>query len=271
MSRPRVRVMDIFEWAVGNTRVHAGLLLAAVVLVLPTLGCAALGPPTSEPTAVPTPTGASVTMVVTAAPSMTPVSPEHRPSMTPTSDATSTSPPTRELSPTPEAAAERPTATPRPPTETPTHTPKPPLHSPTVVSVIDTRVVYHDGFSQAGFGVYEHGTLPWLDLLVQLGGTWYGPEREAGDDVNAVPLPDGYRWETEGGFGCLWNGEAWWKESGTEGVARLIGPDDRQLVEVPLQVTFRGPVSGREDTGPGVSPTPEPLTSTPEAPSPTPT
>jgi hypothetical protein len=36
----------------------------------------------------------------------------------------------------------------------------------------------------------------------------------------------------------------------------LIGPDGTLLVEVPLQVTFRGAGASEEDPTPGVSPTP---------------
>jgi hypothetical protein len=113
--------------------------------------------------------------------------------------------------------------------------------------MVDTRVVYHNGFSQDGIGVYEEGAFPWLDLLVQLGGAWYGPEREPGDGIQAAPLPDGYRWQTAGSFGSLPNGEAWWAESNTEGIARLIGPTGTILVELPLRIMFKS--SGSDDDG----------------------
>ena len=104
--------------------------------------------------------------------------------------------------------------------------------------------------------MYERGTLPWLDLLVQLGGTWYGPEREPADGIDAVPLPEAYHWETEGAFACLRNGEAWWAESGTEGIARLIGPDGTLLVSVPLRVTFRDSDVSGDAPKTSVPPTP---------------
>lgn len=120
--------------------------------------------------------------------------------------------------------------------------------------VTDARVVYHNGFDQGGVGVYEPGALPWLDLLVQLGGTWYGPEREPNDGIEAEPLPEGYRWEATGGFGALPNGEAWWTESDTVGTARLFGPGGGVVVEVPLEVAFRA--GGDRDSDPGPEPTP---------------
>jgi hypothetical protein len=124
------------------------------------------------------------------------------------------------------------------------------------VRVADARVIYHNGFSQDGIGIYERGAFPWLDLLVRLGGTWYGPEREPDDGFQAVPLPEGFRWEAEGGFGTLPNGEAWWAESGTTGTARLVDTSGAVLVELPLQITFRDRGGSGGDGGPGVPPTP---------------
>jgi hypothetical protein len=129
--------------------------------------------------------------------------------------------------------------------------------SPTPVVVKEVRVIYHNGFDQGGVGVYQLGAFPWLDLLVQLGGdapTWYGPEREPDDGIEAVPLPASYHWEAAGGFGVLPNGEAWWAESGMVGTARLIGPGGAVLVEVPLQIAFRS--EGGKDPESGPEPTP---------------
>jgi hypothetical protein len=104
--------------------------------------------------------------------------------------------------------------------------------------VTDTWVVYHDGYFSDGAGRYETGVMPWMDLLVKLGDTWYGPERDLNDDRDAQPLPDGYHWECEAGFGCQPNGEAWWTESSDQGTAHLIGPHGEVLTEVPLKVIF---------------------------------
>jgi len=102
-----------------------------------------------------------------------------------------------------------------------------------------TRIVYHDGFYADGVGTYERGSLPWMDLLVELDGVWYGPERCPEDGVNARPLPDGYRWECGGGFACRANGEAWWVGPLGDGAACLVGPGGEVLVQVPLKVTFQ--------------------------------
>jgi hypothetical protein len=69
-------------------------------------------------------------------------------------------------------------------------------------------------------------------------------------------LPEGFRWEAEGGFGTLPNGEAWWAESGTTGTARLVDTSGAVLVELPLQITFRDRGGSGGDGGPGVPPTP---------------
>jgi hypothetical protein len=126
----------------------------------------------------------------------------------------------------------------------------------TPAGVTDARAIYHNGFFQDGIGVYERGAFPWLDLLVRLGGTWYGPEREPDDAFHAMPLPEGFYWEAEGGFGTLPNGEAWWAESGTTGTARLVDTSGAVLVELPLQIIFRKSGSGGGNGEPGVPPTP---------------
>jgi hypothetical protein len=122
--------------------------------------------------------------------------------------------------------------------------------------VTDARAIYHNGFSQDGIGIYERDAFPWLDLLVKLEGTWYGPEREPDDGIHAVPLPEGFHWEAEGGFGTLPHGEAWWTESDTTGTARLIDTSGVVLVELPLRIAFRGSGGGGGDGEPGVPPTP---------------
>jgi hypothetical protein len=168
---------------------------------------------------------------------------------------------TRVPSATPTATRqEEPTATTVPPSESPTQaptatfTPRPPTATP--LRATDARVIHHNGFSQGGIGVHERGAFPWLDLLVRLGGTWYGPEREPDDGIHAVPSPERLRWEAGGDFGTLPNGEAWWTESGTVGTARLVDVDGAVLVELPLQITFRGGRSGGGDGEPGLPPTP---------------
>ena len=122
---------------------------------------------------------------------------------------------------------------PAPPTDAPTATPLPALE------VNETRVIYHDAevVYDSGIAKYESEISPWLDLLVRLGDTWYGPERQE-DDVEATPLPEGYRWETEGSFSSSPNGEAWWTAPGIQGRAHLIGPDGSVLATLELEVEF---------------------------------
>jgi hypothetical protein len=163
------------------------------------------------------------------------------------------------MTPVPTATAV-PTNTPEPPTDTPAATatntaipPEPPTATPVIPTATSTitptatavplmqvgeaKVIYHDADVVEGMGRYKSGIEPWIDLLVRLGDNWYGPERQE-DDINALPLPDGYRWETEGSFSSLPTGEVWWTGSGVEGNARLIGPDGNELYTLHLKVEF---------------------------------
>jgi hypothetical protein len=192
--------------------------------------------------------------------------------------------PTATLPPTPSLTKPAPTATPMPPTPTPspaaTDTPTPlPTDTPaptatftpippTVVlptatpvpstQVTDARVIYHDASCVGGICRYPKGAFPWMDLLVRLGDTWCGPEREPNDDIDAQPLPETYHWEASGGFGTLPNGEAWWAKPSTEGTARLIGPNGELLVELPLRIAFRGSGEDKDSDGEEKPPEPKP-------------
>jgi hypothetical protein len=210
------------------------LILAVIGLLLFSACCTVEQPdPTQEPAATATATATSTPIPTESPPTDTPVPP---PTDTPLPTATDTPVPT---------------STPPP---TATNTP-----APTAVLVTDARVVYHGGVEQDGVGIYEKGTLPWMDLLVQLNGIWYGPEREPDDEIAAQALPDGYRWECEGGFGCHPNGEAWWSETSEEGTARLVGPGEAVLAETELKVAFHGGGGGLSPTSdPGPTPTPPP-------------
>jgi hypothetical protein len=118
-----------------------------------------------------------------------------------------------------------------PPTEEPTVTPVP------LTEVSEARVIYHDAKVLDNVGKYESSVEPWIDLLVRMGDNWYGPERQV-DDIEASPLPEGYRWETEGSFSTLPSGEAWWTAPGVKGKAILIGPDEGVLYTLELQIDF---------------------------------
>jgi hypothetical protein len=76
-----------------------------------------------------------------------------------------------------------------------------------------------------------------MDLLVQMGGTWYGPERQE-DDISVAPLPEGYYWTVTNSFATMLNGEAWWTGPGVSGEATLIGPDGSVVVRLPLRIEF---------------------------------
>jgi hypothetical protein len=105
------------------------------------------------------------------------------------------------------------------------------------------RVIYHDARVVAGVAQYPAGAQPWLDLLVQLDGNWYGPERYA-DDITALPLPHGYRWEVEArpghqdSFAVLPDGQAWWTGPDIHGHVRLLAPDGSKIYELYLLIEF---------------------------------
>lgn len=161
--------------------------------------------------------------------------------------ATATPAPTATAVPTntPEPPTVAPTATDTPvPTNTPTSVPVPIIATSTItptlapvllVQASEAKAIYHGAEIVEGIGRYKSGAEPWMDLLVRFDDTWYGPERQE-DDINASPLPEGYRWETDGSFTSLPNGEAWWTGPGIEGNARLIGPDGSQIVTLRLKI-----------------------------------
>jgi hypothetical protein len=97
-------------------------------------------------------------------------------------------------------------------------------------------------------GMYQEGPVPWIDLLVQMSdGKWYGPERDAKDTIQALPLPPGYHWVVTEGFGALPNGEVWFVGPKTEAWAVLYGPGEQELHRFPFRVELPG--QGHE--GPG--------------------
>jgi hypothetical protein len=102
----------------------------------------------------------------------------------------------------------------------------------------ETRTIYHDATDVVeGVGRYPAGSQPWLDLLVRAGGQWYGPERLE-DGIQALLLPEGYRWESGGTFTTMPGGEAWWTGPGIAEQARLIGPDGSVLATLQMEVQF---------------------------------
>lgn len=194
-------------------------LLMAVLLSV--AACGARKKEQPAPTAT-LPPVATVTPLPTATLVPTFTNTPEPPTNTPTATAT--------LIPTP-APTDTPLPTP-PPTETPTATPVP------IVEVGEARIIYHDvEVVYNDVARYKAGLQPWLDLLVRVGNTWYGPERQA-DEIDAVPLPEGYRWETEGSFTSFPGGEAWWTAPGVEGRAKLIGPDGSLLYTLKLRIEF---------------------------------
>lgn len=240
------------------TRVAAGPLPSSVSPGLAAATLAALIteepptetiPPTFTVESTPSPHGSSGPDSATAPPSPMPTSPTEAAPREPSDARTAT--PTSPTQATPDGQVDLPTPTLVPPTAIrATEAP-----SPASLEVTDARVVFHDGFSEGSVGTYEPGTFPWLDLLVQMGGGWYGPEREPDDGIDARPLPEGYRWEASGGFRSLPNGEAWWTESGTEGMVRLLDPAGTVVVELPLTIVFRSAGGRGPDSGPEPTPT----------------
>jgi len=105
------------------------------------------------------------------------------------------------------------------------------------MQVQEAKVIYHDAVDIDGVGKYKEGVYVWMDLLVRLDDNWYGPERQA-DDISALPLPDGYRWEMDGDFSLLPNGEVWWTGPGIEGTARLINPEGSEIHTLELKIEF---------------------------------
>ena len=149
-----------------------------------------------------------------------------------------------------------PTATLLPPTQVPaTSTQQLSLSTATTVlnptatpiMVTGYRVIYHEGEERNGVGYYKVGKIPWLDLLVQLNGQWYGPERQLTDDIQPAPLLFGFFWSITGGFMGDTKGKAWWTETINDGKAVLYSPDGIILLEVPLKVVFEGSEGEDED------------------------
>jgi len=120
------------------------------------------------------------------------------------------------------------------------------------MQVVEAKVLYHDAVNEGEgkVGVYESWAMPWMDLLVQLDdGNWYGPERRE-DEIQALPLPAGYRWETDGEFSCMEDGGVWWNETSTEGNARLFY-GDALLLELQLRIEFIDSGGGGDEGGGG--------------------
>jgi len=145
-----------------------------------------------------------------------------------------------------------------------THAAEPDTMPPTEPNVI---VIFHDAFDTyqdiqpdgvIHAGMYHESTVPWVDLLVRLDdGLWYGPERNA-DDIEALPLPDGYAWECTGGFGCLPNGELWWNGLGTESTTVLRDADGVEVHRPLLRLEIHAGSGSGGAAGGGAPPPPDP-------------
>ena len=109
--------------------------------------------------------------------------------------------------------------------------------------------------------MYNDSALPWVDLLVRIDdGLWHGPERNV-DDIEALPLSDGYAWECTGGFGCLPNGELWWNGQVTESTAVLRDQDETEVFRPLLRLEFHAGGGSGGSGGPagdGAPPPPPP-------------
>jgi len=195
-------------------------VLAISASLLTVIACRPQETAQEQPTSTPTlPPIATMTPVPT--PTVAPTNTLAPPTGTPTPMPTATPSPVPTDTPVPPPA----------PTETPTATPVP------LLEVGEVQVIYHDAEVVDGLARYPAGVTPWLDLLARFDGGWYGPERSE-DDVEALPLPEGYRWEVQGGFAGLPNGEAWWVGPSSEGTAALVGPDGIEAYTLELRVEF---------------------------------
>jgi hypothetical protein len=196
-------------------------ITATIAAVLLVTACGVQGEPTPTPTLPPVAIATATPLPTATQPP--PTDTPKPPTATPT--ATNTAAPTA-------TATSAPPPPPAPPTSTPTVTPVP------LMQASEAKVIYHGAEVVEGIGRYRSGVEPWMDLLVRLeDGQWYGPERQE-DDIEALPLPDGYGWEAAGNFSTLPDGEAWWTGPGLVGEARLIGPDGSQIYVLQLKVEF---------------------------------
>ena len=210
----------------SRQRSFTALKVIAVIAILLLITACGFRGRRQEPTPTPTlPPVATLTPAPTATVIPTETNTPEPPADTPTTAATPvpTSAPTDTPPPPPPP--------PPPPTEAPTATPV------LLMEVSEARVIYHDAKVLDNVGKYESSVEPWIDLLFRMGDNWYGPERQV-DDIEASPLPEGYRWETEGSFSSAPNGEAWWTAPGVKGKAILIGPDGGVLYTLELQIDF---------------------------------
>ncbi len=248
-ERPRGRI-PIWVWAV------AGLVLIVALVVglasnpeLLGLGADEATPTVETVEARPTDETVAIMNPASQTPSPTPTATRTaRPTPTTIPSPSRTVEPTPTSTPTPSpTASQTPTVTPPP-----TLTPVPPTATAVLIVAAETRVIYHDGTEQDGVGFYEAGAVPWLDLLVRSGDTWYGPERQPDDGINALPLPAGYAWRAHGGFDTLPNGEAWWTGPANEGRAWLSTAGGITVAELTLRVEF----ADGSQPGPKATPTP---------------
>ena len=96
-------------------------------------------------------------------------------------------------------------------------------------------------YGAVNVGVYNPGVTPWMDLLVQMNGQWYGPNRDPSYNLTPQPLPPEYPWQVTQGFGALPNGEAWWTGPETSATATLYGPNGAVVTSVPFQLQLEQP------------------------------
>ena len=206
-------------------------VIVVIVGLLFVAACSPRGFPQQEPTATATlPSVDTATPAPTATEATTDTPTPELPADTPTPTATTPVVPTVATTDTPVPVVAAPAPTEDTPIETETPVP--------LMGATEATAFYHDADIVDMIAKYRPDVSPWLDLLVRLDdGSWYGPERND-DAIDALPLPEGYRWETEGSFETLPNGEAWWAGPGVEGTATLIGPDGSGMITLHLELAF---------------------------------
>jgi hypothetical protein len=116
--------------------------------------------------------------------------------------------------------------------------------------VPDSGIVFHDSVSshqdaapegRVDTGDYRENAVPWIDLLVNMNGAWWGPNRQPNDGLNPQPLPPGYRWQVTDGFGALPDGEVWWIGPNNEAWAILYNPNNQEVLRFLFRVNVASP------------------------------